>query len=193
MNMKYSHSKQPMKRALLGLMALGPWLVGCNGLVVTANAHGADPQRRFKSIGIVLVVDAVPEAEMKQAAFYDDRGTLMYGPSLVTKRNRSIMALGGTRVPLAVKAIWRKGAGWDDIKKVWNEGTIIGSYTIPVAERIPDEVLDDIRTQGGSLRLKFRLKPDGVLFGWDIERDGKGSGHVLKYDLPGGDFLESYY
>jgi hypothetical protein len=164
--------------------------VGCNGIVAAANASSIDPQRRFRGIGIVLVVDAVPGAEMRQVVFYDDRSTTIYAPSLVAKRNRAIMALGGSRVPLTVRATWREGAGWDDVRKIWNEGTIIGDYTIPVAEKIPDEVLDDIRAHGGALRLKFRLKPGGVLFGWDIERDGGG---ISKFDMAGGDFLESYY
>lgn len=100
------------------------------------------------------------------------------------------MGLGGTRVPLTVRAVWRQGAGWDNVKKVWSEGKIIGDYTIPVADRIPDAVLHDIRAHGGALRLKFRLKPDGVLFGWDIERPGGG---ISKFDMPGGDFTETRY
>lgn len=102
------------------------------------------------------------------------------------------MGLGGTRVPLSVRAVWRENP-----KPVWGkhggidyEGTMIGDYTIPVAERIPDEMLNDIRAQGGALRLKFRLKPDGVLFGWDIERPGGG---ISRFDMPGGDFLETRY
>ena len=80
--------------------------------------------------------------------------------------------------------------GWDKVNKIWNEGTITGDYTVPVAERISQDVLDSIRSHGGALRLKFRLKPDGVLFGWDIERDGGG---ISKFDMPGGDFLETKY
>lgn len=102
------------------------------------------------------------------------------------------MGLGGTRVPLTVRAIWRL-----DPKPVWGkhggidyEGKIIGDYTISVADRIPNAVLHDIHAHGGALRLKFRLKPDGVLFGWDIERPGGG---ISKFDMPGGDFTETRY
>ena len=42
-----------------------------------------------------------------------------------------------------------------------------------------------VSTREGS-RLKFRLKPDGVLFGWDIERPDGG---LSRFDMPGGDFL----
>jgi hypothetical protein len=110
---------------------------------------------------------------------------------VVSRRVRGIIALGD-RVPLIVHVVWRKGAGWNRIKEVWNEGVIVGDYTIPVAERIPDETLNDIRTRGGGLRLKFRLKPDGVLFGWDIERAAP-LGDVSIFEMPGGDFLETRY
>ena len=69
-------------------------------------------------------------------------------------------------------------------------GEIIGDYTFHLASRIPDDVVREIRKNGGGLRLKFRLKPDGVLFGWDIERF---SGGMPVHSMPGGDFLETWY
>lgn len=155
------------------------------------NATAAGQLQRFKGIGIVLVVDAVPGAEMRGVVFYDDRELRIYGKSLVSKRTHEIMGLGGARVPLAVRVVWGDGRNYDFSHATWYGGTILGDHTIPVAERIPDEVLNDIRAHGGGLRLKFRLKPDGVLFGWDIERDGAGTGYTLKFDMPGGDFKEA--
>lgn len=71
------------------------------------------------------------------------------------------------------------------------EGTIIGDYTVPVAERIPDELLDDLRKNPrGSLRIKIRLAEDRVLIGWDIMRDGKGK-YTFDYEMAGGDFREA--
>ena len=149
-------------------------------------------QGKFKGIGVVLVVDAVPAAELYGVYFYDDRALAIFSSALVAKRNRAIMALGAQRVPSSVRVIWR-----DHPKPIWGkngdidyEGPIIGDYTIPIAERIPEEVVKSIRSNGGALRLKFRLKSDGVLFGWDIERPGGG---VSKFDLPGGDFLDTRY
>jgi hypothetical protein len=188
--MNTASPRQPLKRRLLSLVALWPWVAGCSR---AAGTDGNDPLRRFRGIGIVLVVDAVPGADLERVKFYDDRGIEIYGSSLVAKRNREILSLGGSRVPLTVRVMWREGAGWDKVRQVWNEGTVIGDYTIPVAERIPEAVLADIRAHRGALRLKFRLKPDGLLFGWDIERDGAGTGHVFRYDMPGGDFLETHY
>jgi hypothetical protein len=180
-----------MTMRFLNFLAL--WACCAAGSATVANAQSTDndAQRRFKGIGLVLVEDAVRGAELRQVSFYDDRGVKILAPSLVSIRNKKTFAISSGRVPLTMRVLWREGAGWDDMKKVWNEGTIVGDYTIPVAERIPDHVLDEIRASGGALRLKFRLKPDGVLFGWDIERDGAGAGRVTKYDLPGGDFKEA--
>jgi hypothetical protein len=188
--MTNSTLKQSSKRKLLKLMALLPWASGCSE---TAHADAPDsPQKRFKGIGAVLVVDAVPGAEMEGVVIYDDRGYEIYVSAIVSRKVRKIMALGGIYVPLTARAVWRKGAGWDKVREVWNEGVIVGNYTIPVAERIPDEVLHDIHAHGGGLRLKFRLTPNGVLFGWDIERSAP-LGDVSIFEMPGGDFLETRY
>jgi hypothetical protein len=177
-----------MKRRLLQYLAAGPWLVGCGILGEAMDAT----QRRFKGIGLIMVVDAVPGAEMREVEFYDDKGQRVYASSLVARRNREVLSFGSVRAPLTIRAVWREGAGWDAVRKVWNEGRVVGDYTIPVAERIPEDVLADIRAKGGGLRLKFRLKPDGVLFGWDIERKAD-LGDVSKFDMPGGVFLETRY
>lgn len=67
---------------------------------------------------------------------------------------------------------------------------LAGDYTIPVASRIPASVFEEIERNGGALRIKFRLKPDGVMLGWDIQRMGK---HLLQSHMPGGDFLDTEY
>ena len=104
------------------------------------------------------------------------------------------MALGGARVPLTVRVVWHDSTKIVGRKENPNidtyDGNIIGDYTLPIAQRIPDAVLQEIRARGGALRLKFRLKTDGVLFGWDIERYVGRSFEPL---MPGGDFLEMKY
>ena len=67
-------------------------------------------------------------------------------------------------------------------------GPAVGDHSFPVASRIPDDVVKEIRRNGGGLRLKFRLHPDGVLFGWDIERISGGLPH---HSMAGGDFQEA--
>jgi hypothetical protein len=167
-----------------------PWIAAC-GKPAQADSTN-DPQQRFKGIGLILVVDGVRDAEMEQVVICDDRGVKIYASAAVSKKIRGIMSLGGTRMPLAVRAVWGKDRHYDFSQAAWYGGTILGDYTIPVGERIPDEVLNDIRAHGGGLRLKFRLKPDGVLFGWDIERAAP-LGDVSIFEMPGGDFLETRY
>jgi hypothetical protein len=181
--------KQPTKRLLMntaGLLALVGHAFG------TAVAAGGDTDGQFTAIDLVMVVDAVPGAEMRGVAFYNERGGEIYGSGVVKQRNREVLALGSRQIPGTVRVIWRENP-----KPVWGksggidyEGPIIGDYLVEVAQRIPDDVLTDIRAHGGSLRIKFRLKPDGVLFGWDIERPGGG---ISKFDMPGGDFLDTRY
>jgi len=175
-----------LKRKLTVVLAMIPLIAACTNL----SDHKHDPQRRFRGMGCVLVVDAMRDVEVLGLEFYDDRGYEIYGKATQNLRNRSIFALGGIYVPVTVRATWR-----DSTKSIWGKmdmefnGNIIGDYTFPVAERIPDEVLNDIREHGGNLRLKFRVQSDGVLFGWDIERAGR---NLSVHSNPGGDFKEAH-
>jgi hypothetical protein len=96
-----------------------------------------------------------------------------------------------SRIPQQVRVIWRQN---DDVRitngKIVYGGPLAGDYTIPVASRIPAGVFEEIERNGGALRIKFRLKPDGVMLGWDIQRMGK---HLLQSYMPGGDFLDTEY
>jgi hypothetical protein len=64
-------------------------------------------------------------------------------------------------------------------------GTVLGSYTVPVASRIPDDLLDAMREGVGGFGLKIRIHPDGPLIGWELSR-----GFNLQY-FAGGDFREA--
>lgn len=81
-------------------------------------------------------------------------------------------------------------------------GTVLGDYTVPLATRIPDEVLDYIRANGGALRVKIRLKDNGVAIGWDVEKrvpipnllpNHVGAKNAIQYVMAGGDFRERRY
>ncbi len=179
------------RRWMLGSLLV--WLSGCHAALTGQSANS--DARRFRGIGLVLVTDAVPGAEMKGVEFYaDGSDRRFYSSAILAKRNREIMAYPGGRVPEHVRVVWHDST--EIIRRRDNPnvktyaGQIIGDHTIPVASRIPDEVLREIRVRGGALRLKFRLKPDGVLFGWDIERPGGG---ISKFAMPGGDFLDTRY
>ena len=183
------------KRKLVAALTSWPWLMGCKQLVSAQSTQ--DPLQRFRGIGVVLVCDAIAGIELKGAEFYDDKNHIIYAKSTLSKNTREIMALGSARVPLTARVVWRKEdnpiVGLDLYGK-YNDftyaGELAGDYTLPIASRIPDEVLQEIRSHGGALRLKFRLKTDGVLFGWDIEKHIGGAFAPL---MPGGYFLEMKY
>jgi hypothetical protein len=82
------------------------------------------------------------------------------------------------------------------------EGPPLVDVTVPVAERIPEETLEDLRKNGGSLRLKLRIHPDTLLVGWDIARSRSHSPNTTdasglhiyvpsEYSSIGGDFCEA--
>ena len=181
--------EQPTKRKLLKMIASLPCVTACAG---TRPTREDELVHRFDGKSFTLVVDAVSGAEMEGVVFYDDRGYTIYAKSLVARRTREILSLSNPRIPLTVRVLWRHDPTpvWGRTGGIDYQGTIAGDYTVPVAERIPDEVVKEIGPRRGGLRLKFRLKPDGVLFGWDVERPDIG---LYRFDMPGGDFLETRY
>lgn len=194
--MKNSRLDNMNRRIFVKFIGLLPWVSACRTTERMQDVKIAsdERQKRFNGIGMMLVVDAVAGAEMGGVVLYDDRQFHIYTSSLVSKKVRAIMALGGTRVPVTVRALWRANPTpiWGKNGGIDYEGAIAGDFTTLVAERIPDKVLDDLRAHKGNLRLKFRLKPDGILFGWDIERASL-LGNVSIFESPGGDFLETHY
>jgi hypothetical protein len=162
-----------LKRRVLAFLALLPILNGCK---TSASDSSLTPaQKRLEGLNLTLVVDAVPGAEMLGNEFYADGSEReFYASSTTRQQNRSIMPFPGDAAPEKVRVVWRDSAkivGRANAPHLNTyEGRILGDYTIAVASRIPDDLVKDIRKNGGNLRLKFRLKPDGVLFGWDIER-----------------------
>ena len=179
---------QPMKRKLLSFLTLLPWLPACSA---GQTKDPSDLAHKFRGIrGVVVRTDAI--GEKRHVTIVSDTNRQIEAPSLLSPKANSILSFAGGAlpVPTSVHVTWREGVtssrkGVDP----WVGGTIVGDYTIEVASRIPDEVLDSIRKEGGALRLKFRLKDDGVLLGWDIERPGGG---MSRYSMAGGDFREAY-
>ena len=190
-------SVQLIKRKLMAVMALAP--IAALLAVRRATAMGNQPpmsasQKRFMKIGLTLVVDAVDGAEMLGVEFFTlGEEFPFYAKSRMVRTNREIMAFPANTVPEKVRVTWRinDSEGYADKRGgIRYSAKIIGDYTLPIASRIPEEVLQEIRKNGGGLRLKFRLKPDGVMFGWDIERFAGG---LPRHSMPGGDFLDTWY
>lgn len=139
-----------------------------------------------------LIVNAVKDAEMFGVEMYaDGMDRPFYGKARSSEKNIDKMSFPLPRIPQQVRVIWHgPDRGWDNVSRVWRDGTIAGDYTIPVSSRIPRSVFEEIERHGGALRIKFRLKPDGVMLGWDIQRMGK---YLLQSYMPGGDFLDTEY
>lgn len=191
--------QQPMKRKLLALLWGLPWLGACRA---GPNSHRTDDLaeeallKRFQGFSIVLVVDAIAGVEMGNVRIINDLGNHIFGSPVmgvggVSSRARSTSAVGSARVPRWMRVTWGKPIV---VSSDW-ESPIIGDYTLPIAERIPDAVLASLRKDPkGDLRIKFRLHPNGVYFGWDIERrPGYKPGYSVSavHDMPGGDFQEA--
>ncbi len=205
---------QKLKRKLVEVLVLLPFTSTMSAF--KASAMGQRPSQssasdRFSRIALTLVVDAVPGAEMLGVEFFanGDDELRFYAKSKMLKSNREIMAFPSGLIPETVRVTWRDNArsiGRPGKSGIYYGGPIVGDHTFPVAGRIPDEVVSEIRRNGGGLRLKFRLKPDGVLFGWDIERTpdeakkysreeivAKNMYFPPEYHMVGGDFLETRY
>jgi hypothetical protein len=106
---------------------------------------------------------------------------------------------GALYIPTRLRVEWRtpdsvgkrRPNGRRDYHLGFEGGTVLGDYTLEIADRIPDELLDAIRQNGGALRIKIRLMDDRVLLGWDIEkRLVTQYGRGIVYQMPGGDFFE---
>jgi len=148
---------------------------------------------------------------------WNEDGTIIAALASVGPAAGSISAYpGGERsVPQAIRATWREGEfEQSNVGRTWVGGTIVGDYTVPVADRIPDDVLDYIRSEkqepywigksavdgsdvyatpiGRALRLKIRLTDGGVLIGWDVEeRIRTKYTTAITHKMPGGDFKEA--
>ena len=155
-----------MKRKVLTLLAGVPLLGACIGIAgpdggngtgysrMPADRYGNDHAMRAKFKGITageLILDAVNKKE--GVTFYNENGDVINATgTLGPKRVDKGAYPGGERgVPKTVRATWRTGefeqkAGGGG----WKGGTIIADYTVKVAERIPDEVLNYIRKNGGA-------------------------------------------
>jgi hypothetical protein len=152
-------------------------------------------RRKFRGMkGGELVVDAF--GEKKGVLIVDERGRRFYGRAVVSQRNNSKHAYGAEfGVPISLRATWLReneevnGVIQNPIRvtryDTYEGGVVVGDFTVQVAERIPEDLLDAMRKGVGGFRLKLRLHDDGLLIGWDLSR-----GFNLQY-FAGGDFREA--
>lgn len=188
-----------MKRKLMSLAGLLPWLPACQATQADAQMSDGDLRRKFRGIsGVTVVNDALNEK--RYITITSDTGRRIQAPAGLGPKRNSILFYSGDSLPIpkTVRVIWKDGDVKNDFPRGWLGGTVVGDYTIEVALRIPQEVVDDLRRDPkGGLRIKFRLADDGVLFGWDIERrpgyDPKNGVTSVPpvYSMTGGDFQEA--
>lgn len=202
---------------------IGVALLAAAALMACASRHEKIPlspedqaiQYKFRGIqGGILYLDASGE-DKRRITMYNETGKIWLAlPGLSTGAQQSTYP-GALYLPKILHVIWRSNdataarryggpecgiRGCPDYNRMgWEGGAILGDYTVPLATRIPDEVLDYIRANGGALRVKIRLKDNGVAIGWDVEyvipfKDWKpnklGLNSGVNYRMAGGDFRE---
>ena len=153
-------------------------------------------KQKFRGMkGGQLVVDAFGVKDA--VTIFNELGKVFFTASNAAQNANDIRSYGAEfGVPISLRATWRRegvevnGVIQNPIRVaeqygIFTGGTVVGDYTVPVAERIPEEVLEGIRNKVGGFRLKIRLHDDGCLIGWDLSR-----GFNLQY-LAGGDFREA--
>lgn len=197
----------PVRRMLLlsGGIAL---LSGCSfsgrrrevGPSEPLSAEDTQLKHKFRGLrGGQLRVDSL--FQVRGLNIFNERGRLFFASAVITPPHRTNASYGADfGVPKFLRFEWRDRTEMEHdgaLKRglpdgAYYGGNILGNYTIPVAARIPDALLEDKRRNGGGFRLKIRIHPDGPLIGWDLER-GVGTGpDGSKFHHAGGDFQEAY-
>lgn len=152
-----------------------------------ANGGASSQGRR---IGTGLVVEAMPginTSEKPGVVGVSDEGRRLFGFALLTQRGGGTATYLSATLPSTVRVTWRTDTvpGRD-----FTTGRVIADYLIEVDRRVPDEVIRYANAgPGRALRLVFRIKDDGVLFGWDVEEvvSHPAGGSGLVYAMRGGD------
>lgn len=164
---------------------------------LAACAGSAKPRtdRERRGWGFVVYFKLAPGAETKKGVEgRTDTGLYIFGKASLNERNGGTNAYGGSRYqsfPKWVRVTWREGmtANLRGKSGHYETGTIVGDYTVPVLERIPEELFTYVRAQGGrAIRLKFSIHDEGVLFGWDVQDRGKDRKGPIRHVMAGGDW-----
>jgi len=155
---------------------------------------------KFRGLrGGQLKVDAF--GEKRGVNIFDEQGWLFFSRATVSAHNRSTRSYGAEfGVPKALRVEWRDKIVMEEdgaLKRglpdgSYYGGTVLGDYTVPIASRIPEELLVELRKNGGGFRLKIRIHDDGPLIGWDIERERGSAPDGSRHHQVGGDFREAY-
>ncbi|MDP2110626.1 MAG: hypothetical protein Q8J94_07290 [Thiobacillus sp.] len=158
---------------------------------------------RFHDInGYEFVMDAIEP--VNGVVVFNEDNRRFTSSSLFSRKSRLRMGNASKYgVPRFYRVTWREGE-WQrnneprDMSKIaakgdgtYSGGKVVGDYIVPVAERIPDELLAEMRQRKLGLRIKLRIHPEGVLLGWDLQGPPGTGPQYEKYTMAGGDFREA--
>lgn len=169
---------------LLTMVTIIPWLGACSGMSDKLAGIGV------RSVGLV-VEDSLARgaSEKRGVSGISDTGQALFSHANLASDGGGTSTYGGASVPRWVRVTWREGPGVDmDWKNGgWTGGRVVGDYQVAVRERIPAEAFALVKAaRKRVLVLSFRLRDDGVDFGWIVrQQDGVPFRTLMK----GGDFL----
>jgi len=210
-----SYCRRCIKAILISLICAG--IAACSSSYMQNRSADLSPedqaiQHKFRGIyGGVIYFDA-SGYQKEHITIYNEKGIFWRSELQIGRGARQSTYTNTLYLPKTIRVEWRtdyisgthgklntRGRP-DGTNLGWEGGTVLGDYTVPLATRIPDEILDYIRANGGALRIKIRLKDNGVAVGWDVERrvpipnlpaDYIGAKNAIVYAMPGGDFREA--
>lgn len=167
----------------------------CLVLLASCSAMG---QINTKNYGIVVRYQVMPgSAEKNGLEAITDKGRGLFGHAKLRAPLQLGMgggtSSGGYGIPEWVRVTWREGniiQRYDPINKSqWTGGVIVGDYTVEVASRIPQEVLNYVsQKKGRAIRLAFCMMDDGVLLAWSVQ---ESNGYGWVESMHGGDFKDA--
>jgi hypothetical protein len=206
--MMMNNTRRQLCKGLVGLPWVGGLVACAQTLATPVRIYTEEEQRRMNKFANVMSTELLMSSldQLRWIAVLDQNNRYVHAPSLLSPSHGSGFPL--REVPARLRLTWREQDPNNPVysgnrNESWSGGKITGSFEIPVADRIPDELLDDLRRDPkGSLRIKVRLHRDGVLLGWDIERRpgydrknrdifGQAVYVAAEHSFYGGDFREA--
>ena len=126
----------------------------------------------MRGIGLVIVHELAQGAANKEGLQgITETGAQLFASSILNPRNKDTGTYAGATIPRWVRVTWREGTTPGER---WTTGKVVGDYTVQVLSRIPREAFDLARAgRKRFLVLTFRIRDDGVDFGWMVRlQDG---------------------
>ena|GEM_PF-2254394 len=171
--------------------------------------------QELKGMGYIVVIDQYEKLAEEPSGGYvyvtgiTDAGNWIISTRVGKGESHSSFGGGGNMsFPRWVKVYYRKLANPEDIGKkidpltgrkidTLSQGDIFAEHHVEVLSRIPEEVFEFLYASPDpklkrAIRLKFRIKEDGVLFAWDVQQmDFRTPDGGLQFAMMGGDFLDN--